>query len=526
MAGSSKRFTFAAVVLPFLFLMMAGSARALPPTVITVNTTFGGSVIAVPGPCSLTDAVAAANAGTTVQNCTGGTGANEIEFAVTGTITLGATLDTTTSDLAIIGPTGGGITISGGNTQQIIDIEAGSLTLENLTFADGFAADSGGAISDEGNDLTIENCSFTGNTAGSGGAINFGSGTATITNSTFADNSATTDGGAIFNNNTNPLLLTNDTFWENNAAAGGALFAIFGSVTKYKATLFQTGSTGPNCAPSSSSVLQDIGFNISNDSSCPFTMGTSHVESPGLDTGGLNNNGGPTQTVALLSSSAAKTLDTNCTDQEATPEILTTDQRLFGRPNSPTSCSSGAYEFGAVAPIVISPTGERVQIARSSTAMSDQVNLSFSVTDNGLGNPASCNPGNDLINGIDVALFQGTCADLPALALNIGPFSFVSHTVNHQNYGTFFNNDSLGTVSARIVSTPPPADACGEWLLNVEVSGITTATFGLTGGSGPGTTYALEVEDSNGNFGCLDVTNAIVGGQINTPGRTLRFVRR
>src|ERR1700734_3437163 len=142
MAGSSKRFTFAAVVLPFLFLvMMAGSARALPPTVITVNTTFGGSVIAVPGPCSLTDAVAAANAGTTVQNCTGGTGANEIEFAVTGPITLGATLDTTTSDLAIIGPTGGGITISGGNTQQIIDIEAGSLTLENLTFADGFAAD-------------------------------------------------------------------------------------------------------------------------------------------------------------------------------------------------------------------------------------------------------------------------------------------------------------------------------------------------------------------------------------------------
>jgi hypothetical protein len=62
-------------------------------------------------------------------------------------------------------------------------------------------------------------------------------------------------------------------------------------------------------------VLQDIGFNISNDSSCPFTMGTSHVESPGLDTGGLNNNGGPTQTVALLSSSPAKTLDTNCTDQ-------------------------------------------------------------------------------------------------------------------------------------------------------------------------------------------------------------------
>src|SRR5580658_4611232 len=280
MAGSSKRFTFAAVVLPFLFLVMAGSARALPPTVITVNTTFGGSVIAVPGPCSLTDAVAAANAGTTVQNCVGGTGINEIEFAVTGTITLGATLDTTAPDLRIIGPTVGGITISGDNARQIIDAEAGELTLENLTLADGFTAVSGGAILDEATSLTIENSTFTGNSAEFGGAIFASLGTASITNSTFADNSAT-DGGAIFNNNTNPLLLTNDTFWENTATSGGALFEATGTLTKYKATLFQTGSTGANCSAVSGTVHQDIGFNISNDTSCGFTMGTSHVESPG-----------------------------------------------------------------------------------------------------------------------------------------------------------------------------------------------------------------------------------------------------
>jgi hypothetical protein len=525
MAGSSKRFTFAAVVLPFLFLVMSGSARAIPINVITVNTLFGGSVIAVPGPCSLTDAVAAANAGATVQNCVGKPGVNEIDFSVTGTITLGATLDTTAGSLAIIGPSVGGITISGGNTQQIIDLEAGNLTLINLTLADGFTSTSGGAISDAGTDLTIENCTFTGNNAEFGGAIFTSLGTASITNSTFAGNSAT-DGGAIFNNNTNPLLLTNDTFSENTATAGGALFEAAATLTKYKATLFQTGTTGANCSAASGTVHQDIGFNISNDSSCGFTMGTSHVESPGLDTGGLKNNGGPTETVALLSGSPAIALDTNCTDQESTPETVATDQRLFGRHNSPTSCSSGAYEFGAVAPIVISSTGERVQIARSSTAMSDQVNLAFTFTDNGLGNPASCNSGNNAINGIDVFLFQGTCAELPAVGLAAELEPFVSHTVNHQVYGTFFNSDPLGTVSARIVSVPPPADACSEWLLNVEVSGITTATFGLTGGSGPGTTYALEVEDGDSNVGCLDVTNAIVGGQINTPGRTLRFVRR
>jgi predicted outer membrane repeat protein len=524
MAGSNRRFTLAAVVLPFLFLVMSGSARAIPVNFIEVTTLFGGSVIAVPGPCSLTDAVAAANAGATVQNCVGKPGINEIEFAVTGTITLGATLDTTASNLAIIGPAIGGITISGGNTRQIFDVEAGSLALIDLTLANGFTSGSGGAILDNGTDLTIENCTFSGNSAEFGGAIYADSGIASITNSTFAGNSAT-DGGAIFNNDTNPLLLTNDTFWANNATSGGALFTETGTLTKYKATLFQVGTTGKNCTLGGGSS-SDVGFNISNDNSCAFTSGSSHVESPGLDTGGLKQNGGPTETVALLSGSSARGLDTNCTDQQAMPVTIPTDQRLFGRPDSPSSCDSGAYEFAGVAPIVINSVGERVQIVRSSAAMSDQVNLAFSVTDNGLGNPSSCGTGNDLISGIDLALFQGTCAQLPVLGLNIGPFAFVSHTINQQTYGTFFNNDTLGTVSARIVSVPAPADSCGEWLLNVEVSGITTATFGLTGGSGPGTTYALAVEDGDGNVGCLNVTNAIVGGQITTPGRILRFVRR
>ena len=169
--------------------------------------------------------------------------------------------------------------------------------------------------------------------------------------------------------------------------------------------------------------------------------------------------------------------------------------------------------------IVISPTGERLQIARSSAAMSDEVNAAFTFTDDG---PSTCNSGNNAINGIDVSLFQGTCADLPDLGLELILVPFVSNTVNHQTYGTFFGNDSFGTVSARILALPTPVDTCGEWLLNLEVSGLDTATFGLTGGSGPGTTYALEVEDLDGNVGCFDVTNAVVGDQIDPPTKTVR----
>jgi len=186
-----------------------------------------------------------------------------------------------------------------------------------------------------------------------------------------------------------------------------------------------------------------------------------------------------------------------------------------------TSCK---YDGGIIAladegKIVISPTGERLQIARSSAAMSDEVNTAFTFTDDGLG---TCNSGNNALNGIDVSLFQGTCADLPGLGLELELVPFASNTVNHQTYGTFFGNDSFGTVSARILALPTPVDTCGEWLLNLEVSGLDTATFGLTGGSGPGTTYALEVEDLDGNVGCFDVTNAVVGDQIDPPTKTVR----
>lgn len=76
---------------------------------------------------------------------------------------------------------------------------------------------------------------------------------------------------------------------------------------------------------------------------------------------------------------------------------------------------------------MINPAGERVQIARSSAAMSDQVNLAFTFTDNGLGNPSSCNADNEAINGIEVLLFQGTCAALPALGLEATLDPLVAH---------------------------------------------------------------------------------------------------
>jgi hypothetical protein len=99
----------------------------------------------------------------------------------------------------------------------------------------------------------------------------------------------------------------------------------------------------------------DEGSNISytppDDTSCGFSAtGNAHNGdnvNPMLS--GLANNGGPTQTMALLTGSPA--IDAipvaHCTDQASPPNRITTDQRGFARPDEAEHvCDIGAFETG------------------------------------------------------------------------------------------------------------------------------------------------------------------------------------
>ncbi len=103
---------------------------------------------------------------------------------------------------------------------------------------------------------------------------------------------------------------------------------------------------GPN---NCSATITDVGYNISDDNSCGFTASTSRNNTdPQLDPAGLSDNGGPTQTIALQSSSPA--IDAialeDCTDQAPSPKRITTDQRGALRPDAgEVSCDIGASEF-------------------------------------------------------------------------------------------------------------------------------------------------------------------------------------
>ena len=553
MADRNRRFIIAAVTLPLLFLAMAGMARA---TEIGVTTLDGGSV---PGQCSLVDAVKAANTETAQNGCAAGSGDDAIFFDVTGTINVDAgdlPLSISDPDLSIIGPNLGcsgsgpcGVAISAGLNEVVPAggiIVAGSgtaLYLENLTLEDG-NTEFGGAIYANGTDLDISNCLFVDNQttpqaslASWGGAIYANTGAIEITNSTFYNNvafplgSIYTSGGAIFVNTGATLKLTNSTFEDNVAETGSAIYNqgtadLKGNIFADNLANAGTGVTTPlgNCAGITTPPVTDKNYNISVDNSCGFTAGSSKNNRTSaevaLDPLGLQNNGGPTGTVALESTSLARSLDTNCTDQETTPEPVLIDQRFYTRPNSPSFCDTGAYEFDGKEPIALVPGSERLQLLNAGD-MSDQINTAFTFIDNGPGlTSAACDAGNDAFNFLYVGIIEGTCADLPDSGL-FAEMDFVTHVVNHQTYGTDYYTvpgPTGGILSARMVALPTPAGSCGEWTLNLELSELNLYEFGLTG-SGP---FALHIEDGDDNAGCFDVNNAIVGAKIDPPSRSVR----
>jgi hypothetical protein len=518
-----------------LFLAMPGSSRA---NTIIVNTLDSGSQLAPL--CTLEDAVKAANSHAMQNGCGPGNGSDEILFSVTGTIFTDDTLVVADHILVIVGPNIGctgagpcGVTIDGGGTHRIFDTEnSGSndlFAMEGLTLADGFApaaSSGGGAIFANGMELEINNCLLVNNKSagpttpdfgGLGGAIFGKAGTIEIVNSTLANNTAVksspagSEGGAIFSLGAT-LKITNSTISGNKEDFGAVVPGIGNAF--FKGTILANNANS-NCIVNDPT---DLGFNIEDDASCGFNPAISkNSTDPKLDPAGLKNNGGPTETLALESGSPAIAFDKDCTDQESPADTLATDQRFFGRFDSPGSCSSGAYEFNALVPIVLVPKSERVQIARSSKPNSDKVNMAFTFIDNGT--VELCDAGNDALFGVEVALAQGTCAHLSSFGLELTLFPFTIHTVNNQSYGTLFTPLSpAGTLSARIVQIPPPDMSCSESTLNIEVAGINTATYGLTG-TNP---FALIISDGDGNTGCFDINNAIVGNQIPTPGHGVR----
>ncbi len=198
------------------------------------------SASAIPAPtaepviCTLHDQIVAANTDAAYNDCPAGDGVDTI--LMVRDYDHSEPLPAISSEIII---EGNGYTISGIGKHRIFDVAGGTLTLRNVTLADGKSS-SGGAIRlREGGRIEAEQVTFRNNSAATGGAIATLSdgASASISNSSFFHNSAEDYGGAIYALHGN-ISLANSSFTRNRAETfgGGALHAEYGSIDAINST--------------------------------------------------------------------------------------------------------------------------------------------------------------------------------------------------------------------------------------------------------------------------------------------------
>ena len=296
-----------------------------------------------------------------------------VTFAVTGTINLdtypgelelahniriegpGANLLTVRRDFDNLGPYFRIFTV----------LPAATVNISGLTVANGYSTSFGGGIANFGT-LTLDKTAVVGNTAdecpsgkcgfpppASGGGIG-NNGTLTINDSTISGNHAVRDGGGIANGDSftwegGSVTLNNSTVAGNRASAGGGIYKTSGA-----ATLTISNSTiarnealigGGGGIRGQATLRNTIRALNSDDPTTGHIDGSYNLIGGDPLLGSLQDNGGPTQTMALLTASPA--LNAGDPAQLGVP-----DQRGVVRSGG---VNIGAYQASASAFVLTAP---------------------------------------------------------------------------------------------------------------------------------------------------------------------------
>jgi len=384
-----------------LALMLPGGAQAATFTVNTTeDTSVGGGCTTEPA-CSLRDALAAAGASADPEDVVvvpAGSypvSAGELSAGGEGTVVIrGAGARKTVVDahqtsrvfnLSAEKTMVEGLTVTGGLTTAlsggevpgdgggILAYEGKEAVLRGVNVTGNSASQNGAGVSapPEGVNktaLAIFDSTISGNRVTEGAAEALGGGVYvlgkfTMVNSTVTGNSAETTGaGAVQGGGVllaiDPASLeasegtiVNSTVAGNNVGNGGVAGGLSvynptpeagGSATLAVKNTIVAGNTAPTGASDCALVaMVTSDHNLSGDGSCMFTdAGSKQNTNPML--GGLQDNGGETDTLAPAAGSPAIDAGTN----DGCPA---TDQRGVSRPQGP-SCDVGAFELAATPP--------------------------------------------------------------------------------------------------------------------------------------------------------------------------------
>lgn len=318
------------------------------------------------GPGSLRQAIADAAPGDVIEF--------KLTYPATISLTSGELL--LNKNLTIAGPGARDLAISGNSSSRVFNnTSTANVSLERMTIINGKALSGGGLATAPQSMFRLINLALTGNAATFGGAI-ANAGTMELLRVTVNNNSTGSggSGGGIYNDTSGILEISSSTITGNSAMQGGAIYN-YNIMRSSNATVTANNTTSTTSASIENVPVTGYELTLYNNIISgnggndllgtpthahnnliqfpPASLGTDSIAnitgvSPLL--GPLANNGGPTDTFALLAGSpalnAAELIHCSFLDQRGVTRI-----RSGG-------CDIGSYE--ASMPLSLSATGDSV----------------------------------------------------------------------------------------------------------------------------------------------------------------------
>jgi predicted outer membrane repeat protein len=241
----------------------------------------------------------------------------------------------------------------------------------------------GGAVFVRGTDLSIQRSTFTNNTGSRGGAIYtengvrlgrsvlyknsaiyggalfLGEGEGSLVNCTLSENTAAGAGGIVLSKtgiDYPTCTLVNCTLFHNGESHYGELFV--SGTCELLNTILRPLDGAPSITDGTNGTITSLGHNLAADGGGGFLTASGDLinTKPMLDTNGLQDNGGPTLTLALLPGSPA--IGHGDDAVLGGSYNLTTDQRGAGYPRkSGNHVDIGAFELQkASAALAVKPS--------------------------------------------------------------------------------------------------------------------------------------------------------------------------